>query len=40
MHKQKTVPDGQNPGRDMILLKNASLANLHANDFILPSVGT
>jgi Ca2+-binding RTX toxin-like protein len=30
-------PDGQHPGQDTILLKNASIGGLHANDFILPA---
>jgi len=28
-------PNGQNPGQDTILLKNASIAGLHVNDFII-----
>ena len=31
--------DGQHLNQDTILLKNVALANLHANDFILPSGG-
>jgi Ca2+-binding RTX toxin-like protein len=30
-------PDGTHPNQDTILLKNVALANLHANDFIIPS---
>jgi hypothetical protein len=28
-----------NPGQQSILLKNVAIANLHANDFILPASG-
>jgi hypothetical protein len=28
-----------NPGQQTILLKNVAIANLHANDFILPAGG-
>jgi Ca2+-binding RTX toxin-like protein len=32
-------PDGTHPNQDTILLKNVALANLHANDFIIPAGG-
>jgi hypothetical protein len=30
-------PHGQHPDVDAILLKNVALANLHADDFVLPT---
>jgi hypothetical protein len=30
-------PDDQNPPESIVALKHVALANLHANDFVLPN---